>query len=234
MLERARARQKKLDEHYNLAGETPKKPLKDTNQLLNKLENANNLTKSQPNLTDCPKIKSKAVASDSNINTKSLYNSDFKENVSEPNISKYAKQGCTLVATESSPKSPTKTLNIQQENFNMEIKLTSSDNVRVEVEIEEREGSDNDNDDNNAVFPGIHKISHNENSDKDAESNKPIIRADAKKRLQRLGKLYSGKYNFLFGVSLKIISLLFFLFKGKLTILIFVSDSVDGRDFEFI
>lgn len=203
MLERARARQRKLDGHYNLAGETSKKPLQDTNQLLNKLENAQNLTKSQPNLSECPKIKPKDVSSDTNINKKTLYDTNFKENLSNPNLARISKSGCTLVATESSPQSPTKTLNIQQQNFNMEIKLTSSDNVRVEVEIEERDTSDTENDDN-TVFPGIQKLNHKENN-KPGNTDKDIapIRDDAKKRLQRLGKLYSGKY-FMFVINLAI------------------------------
>lgn len=190
MLERARARQKKLEEHYNVAGEGSKKPLKNSNQLLNKLESAN-LTKSQPNLTECPKIKQKDISSDpSSINKKSLYNSNFKENLSDPNLARISKS--TLVSTEGSPRSPTKKLNIQQENFNMEIKLTSSDNVRVEVEIEERDasdGSDNENNDNEIAEKKI------ETEDiKKQEESTAFIREGSKKRLQRLGKLYSGKY----------------------------------------
>lgn len=159
MLERARARQKKLDEHYNIAGETPKKPFQQTNSLINQFE-----TRSQPNLSENEKTpNNKDIASDSNIYKKSLRGSEFKENFSETNLLK-----TTKVLSETSI-SPTKTLNIQQDNFNMEIKLTSTDNVRVEVEIEERDESDNE-----------------------ASIDKPVIREDAKKRLQRLGKLYSG------------------------------------------
>ncbi|XP_017779672.1 PREDICTED: actin-binding protein anillin-like isoform X2 [Nicrophorus vespilloides] len=60
------------------------------------------------------------------------------------------------------------TLNIVKDSLNLEIKVSSTDNVRVEVEID----SDSDNIENVAT---------------------PIIREQAKSRLQRLGKLYSGE-----------------------------------------
>lgn len=190
MIERAKARQKKIDEHYNIAGETPKKPLQETNSLINKLENVNNLTKSQPNLSENKKvIPKKDISSDSDLFKKSLHSSHFKENVSDTNLNVYPKSGSTKVLSENCPSSPTKTLNIQQDNFNMEIKLTSTDNVRVEVEIEERD--ENDDDLINTDVPGICRIIHKEDKEPDVKQ-KGVIREDAKKRLQRLGKLYSG------------------------------------------
>nr|XP_008200136.1 PREDICTED: actin-binding protein anillin isoform X2 [Tribolium castaneum] len=58
-----------------------------------------------------------------------------------------------------------KSLNIQNDSFNMEIKVSSADNVHVEVQIEEQ--SDDDRSDGG-------------------------LRQDAKNRLNRLGKLYAG------------------------------------------
>ncbi|KAL3287439.1 hypothetical protein HHI36_001910 [Cryptolaemus montrouzieri] len=61
----------------------------------------------------------------------------------------------------------TNTLNINKENFNMEIKVTSSENVRVEVEFEEESS--------------------------DIVNEKHLgLRKDVKNKLNRLGKLYAG------------------------------------------
>ncbi|XP_066144957.1 anillin-like isoform X1 [Euwallacea fornicatus] len=68
-----------------------------------------------------------------------------------------------------SPGQQTKTLNIQKDNFNMEIKVNSADNVRVEVEIEE----------------------HCEESNHGSDENFGL-REESKNRLKRLGKLYAG------------------------------------------
>lgn len=69
-----------------------------------------------------------------------------------------------------SPGQQTKTLNIQRDDFNMEIKVNSSENVRLEVEIEER----------------------SEDGSQGSESNFGL-REESKNRLKRLGKLYAGK-----------------------------------------
>lgn len=58
-----------------------------------------------------------------------------------------------------------KSLNIQNDAFNMEIKVSSADNIHVEVQIEEC----------------------------DDETNGGGLRQDAKNRLNRLGKLYAGR-----------------------------------------
>ncbi|GLV36450.1 scraps [Carabus blaptoides fortunei] len=209
LLERANARKKKLEGYYSEVNETPKIPLQEPNDILKKYEN---LAKSQPNLTESNRIKRKEVVSDSNLSMKSsnMYNSSIKENLSDSNLRK----GCTRMSTDmpSSPQTPTKTLNIQKENFNMEIKLTSSDNVRVEVEIEEREEDFSDDDENygddeNNV-KGISKLQNGNDNDNCGEEvlkgirriqrekpkesdDKPVIREGVKNRLQRLGKLYS-------------------------------------------
>lgn len=174
-------------EDFASSGATSKKPLQETNQLITKLENTALKTKSQPNLTnETPKFPKKQISSDPNINTRTFYSSNLKENVSDTNLNRNRN---TLVTSESSPKSPTKTLNIQQENFNMEIKFSSIDNIRLEVEVQERDDSDSDeNDDSPMINRNKNNKDNNENDDK------PAIREDAKKRLQRLGKLYSGKF----------------------------------------
>lgn len=74
-----------------------------------------------------------------------------------------------------SPKQQLKTLNIQKENFNMEIKLISSDNIRVEVEIQESDSSDKED-------------GPSENQDNSA----PGLREHAKHKLKKLGRLYAG------------------------------------------
>lgn len=96
---------------------------------------------------------------------------------SEGNISnlRSARQNTTRVSSQimsASPHSP-KTLNIHNENFNMEIKVHSADHVRVEVEIEEHEEDEEVDGDETDQFEGG-------------------LRPDAKKRLNRLGKLYGG------------------------------------------
>lgn len=94
----------------------------------------------------------------------------YKSN-SEGNVSRPSRQNTTRVSSQilsASPHSP-KTLNIHNENFNMEIKVHSADNVRVEVEIEEQQESGDETD---QIEGGL--------------------RQDAKMRLNRLGKLYAG------------------------------------------
>ncbi|KAF5291923.1 hypothetical protein FQA39_LY14155 [Lamprigera yunnana] len=72
------------------------------------------------------------------------------------------------------------TINFQKESFNMEIKLCSSENVKVEVQFEEDDGI-GDKENCNSL-PKCESVICNEGG----------LREDAKKRLQRLGKLYSG------------------------------------------
>ncbi|RZB39980.1 hypothetical protein BDFB_005308 [Asbolus verrucosus] len=93
------------------------------------------------------------------------------KNSSEGNLSKFSRQSTTRVssAITSSPNSQ-KTLNIHNDNFNMEIKVSSADNVRVEVQIEEQQESD----------------------EGDGGRSEGGLRQDAKNRLNRLGKLYAG------------------------------------------
>lgn len=183
MLERAKARQKKLEEHFHNSNEIAKIPLQEPNTILQKYENPSGLAKSQPNLSKCDKLPRKEIASDSNLNLKTqYYDSSMKENLSDSNLSK---KSMTRVSSDMQihPQSPTKTLNIQKENFNMEIKLTSADNVRVEVEIEERDESDSEE---------PQEVPHIIVTDENDSQDKPSIRPDVKNRLQRLGKLYSG------------------------------------------
>lgn len=95
-------------------------------------------------------------------------NAALKENKSEGNIAKCSK---TQVSSDmpGSPRNQLKTLNIQQEDFNMQIKVSSTENVRLEVEIKE-------------------------DGDGDSKGETAGLREDAKHRLKRLGKLYAGKF----------------------------------------
>lgn len=180
-MERARERQKKLENYYSHDKEAPKSPLRETNSILQKLDSTPNLAA----LT--PTVKRKEIASDSDLFTKFSTHEVLKENKSDSNVYKTTRQNSmtkVLSDVQGTMDSPVKMLNIQKENFNMEIKLTSAENVRVEVEIEERDASD---DENNGVE--IVEIKQNE------DDEKSMLREDAKKRLQRLGKLYAGGEN---------------------------------------
>lgn len=139
---------------------------------------------SEPNLAETPKISRKEIVSDSNIYTKSSFYETAKENT--PNSpSKFKRQNSTTRVSSHIPGSPQpqlKTLNIQRDDFNMEIKLVATDDVKVEVEIQERsedDGSDSEN-------------KNGSNGDVD----KGGIREQARSKLQRLGKLYGGKFIF--------------------------------------
>lgn len=189
LLERAKHRQKQLEEYLSEAGEISKRPLLEANQLISKIESNALLIKSQPNLNcESTKIAKKQISSDPCINKKTLY-SKFKENLSDTSLNKNSRS--TLITSECSPKTPTKTLNIQQESFNMEIKVTSLDNIRVEVEVQEEDDSEEDSDVElqDTDVSGIKKIV--EKKRENVEDHAPI-RADSKKRLDRLGKLYSS------------------------------------------
>ncbi|KAJ3648680.1 hypothetical protein Zmor_020464 [Zophobas morio] len=115
-------------------------------------------------------FSSKRVAlSQTNLNSetpnKLIHN--HKSN-SDGNITKIAHQSPTTLV--SSDFSSHKTLNIQNDDFNMEIKVSSADNVRVEVQIEEDNSQDSSQ----------------------TEKNQGGLRTNAKNRLDRLGKLYAG------------------------------------------
>lgn len=116
-------------------------------------------------------------------NTKKLlsensFNKIEENSLDQDNRPSFSRQNSkTLVESKSlgSPGSPRhNTLNIQKENFNMEIKVTSTDQIRFQVEIEE------------------------ECSDKEFEEksspveNEKGLRKAAKDRLNRLGQLYAG------------------------------------------
>lgn len=164
-MERARERQRKLQEYGDI---TPLKENKETNKIK---------SHSQPIISDTVKDKSrKEVVSDTCLLKNSSYD-DLKENNSEGNIARYIRQNSkTRVSSDmpGSPLSQTKTLNIQKDNFNMEIKLCSSENVRVQVEIEEQSDDDNGNCENSDVAC--------------------VIREESKDKLKRMGKLYSGMF----------------------------------------
>lgn len=75
----------------------------------------------------------------------------------------------------------------------MEIRFSSAENVRVEVEIQ----SDDETGTPRAI---VHEVTENTSTPTPAddpegenEENMPALREEAKTRLQRLGKLYSGK-----------------------------------------
>ncbi|XP_057658222.1 anillin-like isoform X1 [Diorhabda carinulata] len=152
ILSRARERQKLLEG----SGNAERTPFKETNSLI-----------------ELPRSKKESL-SDSNINicTKNLETLS-KENKSDSNLPKFIRQNSrTKISSEmpGSPKNQLKTLNIQQEDFNMEIKVTASENVRVEVEIAEANNSGNEND----------------------SGNDCQMRIESKCKLKRLGQLYAG------------------------------------------
>ncbi|VEN58116.1 unnamed protein product [Callosobruchus maculatus] len=167
ILARARERQKML-ENYPSSDALDKKPLKESN--LNIVS-----SQSQANLSDTrtPQRVHKESLSDSNINIGKDHEMMLKENKSEGALTQFKRQNSkTRISSEigGSPNSKSKTLNIQQENFNMEIKVTSSENVRVEVEIA---GDDFE-------------------SNKDSNKSESALRDESKYKLKRLGKLYAG------------------------------------------
>lgn len=93
----------------------------------------------------------------------------LKENSSEGDVAKVEKSNSKTHISSDMPGSPMtklKTLNIQKEDFNMEIKVSALEDVRVEVEIKEDDGTNG--------------------------GDTPCLREGAKYRLQRLGKLYAG------------------------------------------
>lgn len=150
-MERARERQRKLQE---LTGATEKTtPLKESNQT------EKSVTRKEVVSDSCLIMKEKS------------FDGALKENRSEGNVAKCGRQSSkTHVSSDmpGSPRNQLKTLNIQKEDFNMEIKVSSTENVRVEVQFEE-EGENN------------------------AGGETANLREDAKYRLKRLGKLYAGK-----------------------------------------
>lgn len=162
ILARARERQKMLKEYSDKDNVTP----------LREANSESNLKSSQSTL-GASKIGKKETASDSQLSQQLYKNENFKENRSDENLNKFVRQTSKTRISSDMPGSPNpqlKTLNIQNGDINMEIKVTSSDNVRLEVEIQERD-SDNDS---GSVTTGIG------------------LRKDAKKRLDTLGQLYAG------------------------------------------
>lgn len=142
-------------------------------------DNARSKINSLISLDSNQKHKRESI-SDPNLNSQTYLSSSLKENNSEGNLSRFSRQNSkTRVSSEmpGSPNTQLKTLNIQQDNFNMEIKVTSSENIRVEVEIGEREGSESPN------------------SNLGSPKSDCGLRNESKKRLKQLGKLYGGKFH---------------------------------------
>lgn len=124
-------------------------------------------------------LKNKKEVVEANLSQKSqtYLETALNENILENNVPRFSRQNSrTKVSSDipGSPKTQLKTLNIQQDNFNMEIKVTSTEDVRVEVEIGEKECSEN--------------LSDNIESPKSDCG----LRDESKKRLKQLGKLYGG------------------------------------------
>lgn len=129
-------------------------------------------TSSEPNLRNVKCTNRKEIVSDSVLHTATDIREKIKENKAESSTAKFTRQNSTTRVSSELPGSPQpqmKTLNIQKENFNMEIKLTSSENIRVEVEIEEKDDSDTG-----------------------STVSDSGLRDESKSKLKRLGRLYAG------------------------------------------
>ncbi|KAK4885871.1 hypothetical protein RN001_002142 [Aquatica leii] len=167
ILERARERQKKLLQSNN-------------GEIINPLKESNSATVIESTLKS--KICNLGSAiSDSVLCTKTTTEFNSIESKSEGNLTNMVKQNSKTRISSNLPGSPQhlhKTLNIQKENFNMEIKLCSTENIRVEVDFQEEDGSEGK--ENVIVSDHMNTINHGG------------LRDDAKMRLQRLGKLYAG------------------------------------------
>lgn len=217
-MERARERQRKLLEYNASGGNTSLKEANNTKSLsaptINNvvtLSNESNDTKSHSTPTINTKVTTPEktnnaiclessnsnnqkispkdlVVSDSNLSNKKISdNLPLKGSASEGNFPKLIRQNSKMNISSEIPGSPQlqlKTLNIQKENFNMEIKLCSTENVRIEVELQE-ESDSNDEGKENKVYKTKFEAG-------DSACNQGVIREDAKRRLQRLGKLYAG------------------------------------------
>lgn len=132
------------------------------------------------NNCDCsePKLKDRKESLSESSLPQTINASPLRENNSENNLPRFSRQNSrTRVSSDipGSPKTQLKTLNIQQDNFNMEIKVTSIEDVRVEIEIGEQEDS--------------------ENPPRNIASSKGDcgLRNESKNKLKQLGKLYAGR-----------------------------------------
>ncbi|KAF5297571.1 hypothetical protein FQR65_LT10002 [Abscondita terminalis] len=169
ILERARERRKKLFQSNSV-------------EVINPLKESNSVTPKSPNRSESKISNLGNAVSDSVLCARINAEVISAESKSEGNLN-------TTIVRENSknhissnlPGSPHhhKTLNIQKENFNMEIKLCSTESVRVEVDFQEEECD--------------HESKENVNlSEQINENNQGGLRDDAKMRLNRLGKLYAG------------------------------------------
>lgn len=123
--------------------------------------------------------KESLAVSTPTLETKS--DSLLKEINSESNLPIIYKQNSrTRMSSDipGSPKTQLKTLNIQQDNLNMEIKVTSTEDIRVEIEIGEQDG----------------EIKKNILESPKIDCG---LRDKSKKTLKQLGKFYSGKHNYI-------------------------------------
>ncbi|XP_050299798.1 anillin-like isoform X2 [Anthonomus grandis grandis] len=130
------------------------------------LKESNRIAVSEPNLKDLEKIPQKEVKSETDLRCKE---SSTVESVPLGHFTRQNSITRVLSDVQGSPGQQTKFLNIQRDNFNMEIKVNSADNVRLQVEIEERSDESND-----------------------ASEEQTGLREESKNRLKRLGKLYAG------------------------------------------
>lgn len=139
------------------------------------LRDSNKEVKTSSESKDIKNIRHKEIVLDSVLHAPTDLQEKVKENNTGTSVTNPTRQNSTTRVSSKIPGSPQpqlKTLNIQNENFNMEIKVTSLENIRVEVEIEEQ----NDSDTGNAISDSC-------------------LRDESKSKLKRLGKLYAGNLN---------------------------------------
>lgn len=140
-------------------------PLHEEKQAKNKIFSSETNLKE---LKETPPIK---IASDPNlVSNVDVRDSQLKETNSEGNIKHMTRQISKTQVTSfhSVNVLENNTLNIKNDNIDLEIKVKSSDSIRIEVELAEEE---------NVSVDGGKSV---------------MIREQAKNKLQRLGQLYSG------------------------------------------
>ncbi|XP_013138249.1 PREDICTED: uncharacterized protein LOC106103127, partial [Papilio polytes] len=199
MLERARARQEKIDQKLANSGQTPKrKPL---------AENVG-VVKPQSPIKSPIKSSKEPVFSPKKPSRESLKSETQRKSVQKSDLIVASPQKRNdVVVTKKEFKSPKKgSLNRRNSDVSVEINISHRNDIQIEVQVEERDVpisilyDPNLERGSNVVIKEIQDDSSKAILDKegdigDAKNDRPALRHNVKSRLDRLGNLYSDTPN---------------------------------------
>ncbi|CAH2097609.1 unnamed protein product [Euphydryas editha] len=198
MLERARARQEKIDQKLANSGQAvPKRKPLTENIIKNQVSPAKSPTKITRDSISSPKKSFKEVNHDTPVIKKVIQKSD------QTLVETPQKPRNDIVVTRKEFKSPKHSLNRRNSDVSVEINISHRNDIQIEVQVEERDApisivyDASAERENNVIIKEIEdetpKLEKKAIEMADEKTEKAALRHNFKSRLDRLGNLYSDK-----------------------------------------